>query len=431
MFYKEINTTQTSIGNLPKDWKVVLLRDIAQVKGGKRLPKGEKLVDYKTGFPYIRVVDFKNGKVDVSSVKYLLPETYKKIKNYTISSDDVYISIAGTVGLAGLIPPELDGANLTENAAKLCGLREVRKEFLSYLLNSRFLRKQIIRLMGKGTQPKLALFRIGSLKLPLPPLQEQERIAQVLGVVDSAIELVDKVIWKTERLKKGLMQTLLTRGIGHKEYKQTPIGTIPKEWEVVNLEEVIEVVSGQYFKFSEFVNDGVRCLKIDNVGYGEVVWKTATFLPTDYLRKFPKLVLKEGDIVMALNRPIIDNKVKVGMLQKGDSPSILYQRVGKIVIKDATKLNRRFLFFMLRGEHFKQQLGRSLIGTDQPYVRTPVLLRIKIPLPPVSEQQRIAEILSYADRKLGLERLEKDRLERTKRGLMDLLLTGKIRVKVD
>ena len=244
MFYKEINTTQTSIGNLPKDWKVVLLRDIAQVKGGKRLPKGEKLVDYKTGFPYIRVVDFKNGKVDVPSVKYLLPETYKKIKNYTISSDDVYISIAGTVGLAGLIPPELDGANLTENAAKLCGLREVRKEFLSYLLNSRFLRKQIIRLIGKGTQPKLALFRIGSLKLPLPPLQEQERIAQVLGVVDSAIELVDKVIWKTERLKKGLMQTLLTRGIGHKEYKQTPIGTTPKEWQVVKLSDVADVVSG-------------------------------------------------------------------------------------------------------------------------------------------------------------------------------------------
>jgi type I restriction enzyme S subunit len=227
------------------------------------------------------------------------------------------------------------------------------------------------------------------------------------------------------------MQTLLTRGIGHKEYKQTPIGTIPKTWEVVKLEEVIDVVSGQYFKFSEFVNNGVRCLKIDNVGYGEIVWKTATFLPTDYLQKFPELALKEGDIVMALNRPIIDNKVKVGMLQDGDSPSILYQRVGKIVIKDASKLNRRFLFFMLTGEHFKQQLGRSLIGTDQPYVRTPVLLQIKIPLPPISEQQRIAEILSYADRKLGLERLEKDRLERTKRGLMNLLLTGKIRVKVD
>ena len=68
-------------------------------------------------------------------------------------------------------------------------------------------------------------------QVPLPPMREQRAIVGVLGIVNSALELADRVIAKTERLKKGLMQQLLTHGIGHTEYKNTPIGKIPKEWE--------------------------------------------------------------------------------------------------------------------------------------------------------------------------------------------------------
>ena len=153
-------------------------------------------------------------------------------------------------------------------------------------------------------------------------------------------------------------------------------------------------MSGQYFKFEEFCEDGARCLKIDNVGYGEIVWKTTTFLPEDYLRKFSKLVLKEGDIVLALNRPIINDKMKVGMLKEADEPSILYQRVGKIILKGHSRIDKLFLYLTFNGELFKQKLSQSLIGTDQPYIRTPVLLRMKTPLPPIPEQQKIAELLS-------------------------------------
>jgi len=78
----------------------------------------------------------------------------------------------------------------------------------------------------------------------------------------------------------------------------------------------------------------VQCLKIDNVGFGEIVWDTASYLPIDYLSKYQKLVLKEGDLVIALNRPIINGQIKVGTIRKKDCPSILYQRVGKIALKN-------------------------------------------------------------------------------------------------
>ena len=94
-------------------WEYVKLKDVALIKGGKRIPKGKKLTDAKTPFPYLRVSDFQdNGEIDISNLKYVPESVYPEIKNYTIHSDDVYISIAGTIGKVGIIPEELNGANL-------------------------------------------------------------------------------------------------------------------------------------------------------------------------------------------------------------------------------------------------------------------------------------------------------------------------------
>jgi type I restriction enzyme S subunit len=201
---------QTPIGKIPKDWSVVKIKDVAEVKGGKRVPKGQKFADYKTPHPYIRVVDFKNMTVDTANLKYLPPRIYSSIKRYTISSDDVYISIAGTIGLAGLVPKELDGANLTENAAKLCNLRGVAKEFLAYVLNSGVTKGQIAAYVGKAQQPKLALFRIKKIRIPLPPPPEQRKIAGILSTIDKKLELEMKEKSRLERIKQGLMDLFLT-----------------------------------------------------------------------------------------------------------------------------------------------------------------------------------------------------------------------------
>ena len=100
-------------------WPLVKLGELVKVKGGKRLPKGSGYSESKTAYPYIRVTDFKNNSVRNSGLVYIEKEIQEKIARYTISCDDVYISIAGTIGIVGIIPEHLDGANLTENAAKL------------------------------------------------------------------------------------------------------------------------------------------------------------------------------------------------------------------------------------------------------------------------------------------------------------------------
>jgi type I restriction enzyme, S subunit len=197
-------------GEIPVEWQIATIAEITEVKGGKRLPKGHQLVDTITAFPYIRVVDFESMSVTTADLKYLLPETQLHIKRYTISTDDVYISIAGTVGAAGIIPIELNGANLTENAAKLCNLRKVSKYYLAYILNSFIGQQQIDAYVGKATQPKLALFRIEKIKIPLPSPAEQQEIVEILGAIDKKILLLKDKKKRFERIKQSLMNDLLT-----------------------------------------------------------------------------------------------------------------------------------------------------------------------------------------------------------------------------
>ena len=178
------------LGTIPADWDVVRLGDVAVVKGGKRLPKGTSFADGDTGLPCIRVVDFQNRTVKTSDIKFLLPEVHKSISRYTISSSDVYISIAGTIGLVGTIPTHFDGANLTENAAKIAidSQGKLSHHFLSSYLGSFWCQSQIKERINALGQPKLALERIRTIQVPLPPFSEQQTIAGLLDGVDGAVE---------------------------------------------------------------------------------------------------------------------------------------------------------------------------------------------------------------------------------------------------
>ena len=200
----------TKIGRIPKDWELSKVGEICDVKGGKRVPKGHKLVDVKTDFPYIRVADMSMMNVNTSKLLYLHRETQELIKRYVISKDDIFVSVAGTVGIIGVIPELLDGANLTENADKLCNLNGVHQLFLAYLLSSNVGQKQIESYIGVGAQPKLALARLKKILIPLPYISEQQKIAAILSEADAKIEKEQTQKVQLQALKKGLMQELLT-----------------------------------------------------------------------------------------------------------------------------------------------------------------------------------------------------------------------------
>jgi type I restriction enzyme, S subunit len=165
--------------DLPTCWAWARIGTLADVKGGKRLPKGAKLVMENTGFPYIKAGQLKHGTVQKEGQEYLLPDVQKSIGRYIVNSGDVYITIVGAyIGDTGVIPPEYDKANLTENAAKICNLNKVRNDYLAFWLRSPVAQDHIDFLVKSGAQGKLALMRIKEIPVPLPSIDEQEEIVR-------------------------------------------------------------------------------------------------------------------------------------------------------------------------------------------------------------------------------------------------------------
>ena len=175
----------TAIGPIPEGWDVEEVRAIAVIKGGKRLPKGVPLTTSPTPYPYIRVTDLRENSVELSDIRYVSSQVQPQIARYIITKNDVYISIAGSIGFVGMVPPQLDGANLTENAARIIAGKRVQPEFLMRFLASDTGQAQINSFTSKNAQPKLALTRIEDIRVPVPKdLDEQHAIATALATID-------------------------------------------------------------------------------------------------------------------------------------------------------------------------------------------------------------------------------------------------------
>jgi type I restriction enzyme S subunit len=173
--------------------------------------------------------------------------------------------------------------------------------------------------------------------------------------------------------------------------------SLPAGWESVKLGEICAITSGHGFKFNEYSNAGVKLLRINNVTFGQIIWDQIAFLPEHYIQEYPKLVLNEGDILIALNRPILGNQLKIGIMKKNDSPAILYQRVGRIDIRDNKKIDPIFLYILMRTSFFLKQLAAKLSGSDQPYINPTEMVKITIPLPPLPVQRQIVAVLEQAE----------------------------------
>lgn len=225
------------------------IKDFAKVKGGKRLSGGFFVQDEKTDHPYIRVTDMESDMLNTSNIKYLPEDAYEKIKQYTISGDDVYISIAGTIGLVGKIPEFLSGANLTENAAKITELNKllINRDYLIYFLRSRLGQFQISARVGGSTQPKLALNRIETIEMPLRTVEMQTRIASVLSSYDNLIENNKKRTMILEEKVQNLYTEWFVKFKfpGHKKVKiiDSSLGKIPEGWNLNKLEDVCSKIT--------------------------------------------------------------------------------------------------------------------------------------------------------------------------------------------
>lgn len=415
---------KTEVGVIPEDWEVKKLEEVCNVKGGKRLPKGYQLLDEKTKNPYIRVADMYEGGINLKNIKYVPHEAADKIKNYKISKDDLFISVAGTLGIVGTIPPVLDDANLTENADKLCNIK-INKEFLMRVLQSTSIQNIIEAEKTSNAQPKLALSRIKEFIIPVPSREEQEKIAEILSTVDSQIDNTENLIEKSKELKKGLMQKLLTKGIGHSEFKNTEVGEIPVSWEVKKLSELTnKITDGSHSSPIPVDDSNYKICTVANMRKNTLDISSATNISKE---DYEKLInngcyAENGDVLLS----------KDGTIGK----TILYSQENEKIVLLSSIAILKPMKEKLRGEYLNQYLQDSrtltrIVNTKTGSAIKRIVLRdinsLKIVVPKLKEQEKIAKILLAVDNEIEEYENKKQRLEYLKKGLMQQLLTGKIR----
>ena len=238
----------------------------------------------------------------------------------------------------------------------------------------------------------------------LPNIEEQKIIANELNKVSKLISLRKQQLSKLDELVKSRFIEMF----GNSENK-LPIG------------EMCNVTGGYSFKSGDISNDGaIKILQIGNVYLDNVSWETTNYLPEGYDEKYSKFMLNEGDIVVALTRPIIQSlgNVKACIVKSSDLPCLLNQRVGRIVAKNEKTVFLEFIYGCLMTDDFTRYVESCSIGCSQPNISTKDIENYLIPSATYEEQKAYVEFKKQTDKSKSEIQKSLEKLETLKKALM-------------
>ena len=407
---------QTDIGVIPQDWEVMTVDQVAKVKGGKRVPKGKSLTDRETSHPYIKVSDMTtSGSISTDDIQYVPEDVFPTIRNYRIFKDDIYISVAGTLGLVGFIPEKLDGANLTENADRLTDI-QCDKRYLYHFLSSPAIQKLIESMRTMGAQPKLALTRINKFSLVIPTNEkEQEKIAQSLDDIDTFISTLDELIEKKHNIKLGTMQELLTG-------KQRLPG-FSGEWGKVAICKLTKIpVSDGPHLTPEFLDDGIPFLSVNNLVNNKVDLKDLRYISRKDHEEFSKKCRPQKNDIL------LGKAASVGLVAvvDFDFEFNIWSPIAVIRLKEEHM--PRYVYYLFQTRYVSDQIKLFTNSSSQGNLGMGDIEKIEILVPKKNEQIAIAEALEDIDMEIELLENKRNKYVNLKQGMMQQLLTGKIRL---
>ena len=405
----------TEVGVIPEDWEVKELSSISEIKSGKRLPKGSLVTSSKTPYPYIRVIDMNMGYLNLSDIMYVPENVQPMISKYIISKNDIYISVAGTLGLVGKIPEELDGANLTENANRITEI-QCNRDYLMYYMMSPLIQNVIEAERTIGAQPKLALQRIRDFYIVLPgDNREQTAIAAALSDADSLISALTKKIEKKKAIKQGLMQQLLT---GKKRLPGFCGDWIKKK--VSSVSDILRGGSPRPIENYIVKSGGVNWIKIGDVdSSAKYIFRTNEQIIESGIQ-YSRFV-HSGDLLLS-------NSMSFGRPYILKTEGCIHD--GWLVIQNYDKyFDKEFLYYLLGSDEVLKQYKSLAAGSSVLNLNKDIVGKVVLYFPPsISEQTAIANILSDCDSEIAALEEKRDKYKEIKQGMMQQLLTGKIRL---
>jgi Restriction endonuclease S subunits len=401
---------ETELGPLPEEWEVVRLGEVGNYINGYAFKPSDWS---KIGKPIIRIQNLNNP---LASFNYYNGELDHK---YLVKKGDILISWSASLGVYlwnggdAWLNQHIFKVELTN--------QKVLKDYFYFALLYYFTSQAFANLHG-STMKHIVKSKFLNISIPLPPLEEQKAIAGILSTVQSAIEKTEKVINALKNLKKSMMKHLFTYGpvaeeeAEKVELKETEIGLIPKHWEVVRLGEVVKIIKGKKPKtLNESPSkNSLPYLTAEYFRYGV----PKHFVDIEVEKDLP--ICKKEDVVL------IWDGSKAGQVFTG-LEGVLASTMVKI-ISTINNLDKLYLYCFLATKF--DYLNSQTTGSTIPHVNKTTFFNLPLPLPPLEEQQKIAQILQSIDQRIEKEEKYKNALQNLFKSLLHNLMTGKIRVRV-
>ena len=376
---------------LPAGWAWTTLGEICCIKGGKRIPRGMTFAKGKTAHVYIRVTDMKDNTIKLSDLKYIDDYVYEHIKNYTINASDLYLTIAGTIGSVGIVPNEVDGMNLTENAAKLTQIGCI-KEYLLYALLSTIAQEHFISRFHQVAQPKLSIETASKTPIAMPPIGEQNRIVKEIKRYLAAIKIIEEGQTDLETTISQAKSKILDLAIHGKLVPQDPTDEpAAKLLKRINPKAEIACDNGHYQKLPEgWVNTSMQtlCALVDGEKQNGI---ERINLDVKYLRgEREAKVLTSGKYTAAKTLLILVDGENSGEVFR--APVDGYQGS---TFKQLSIHEEMYTDYVLQVINLhRKTLRENKVGSAIPHLNKKLFKAIKVPIPPYEEQKRIVNAIN-------------------------------------
>lgn len=285
---------------------------------------------------------------------------------------------------------------------------------------------------GSAGQKRVTKDYVGNYKLSLPPISEQKKIAEILGSVDEVIEKTEAVISQAQKVKQGLLQTLLTKGIGHTKFKQTEIGEIPESWEITSLHRVAfdgkglqTGPFGSQLHASDYSDAGYAVIMPKDIHRERAVIANAAKIPDVIRDQLKKHILYKGDILFGRRGDI----GRCGIITQDEEGSICGTGCLKVRV-NAEIVSPDYLIKYLQLPYVQQYLLDNAVGQTMLNLNTTILGKVPVLLPPLQEQKKIFSAIQSFDSASKANNEQLAKLKNLKAGLMLDLLTGRVRVNL-
>ncbi len=409
------------MSNLPKGWEKQKLSDIINLIHGYQFRTNDFT---ENGIAIIKIGNVNGTTLDLSGLSYISKDRFEEFKQYELNEGDILMSLTGNIGRVVEVSnlPFKVLQNYRVGKFEAVDSNIIFKKYIKFLLSSNIVLDRLEKLSNQSAQANFGKQDMDKIFVSLPPLEEQKKIADILSTVDKKIAFVEENINATEELKKSLMQKLLTEGIGHTEFKDSELGRIPKSWEVVQFDKVCDIRDGTHDS-PKYIESGIPFITSKHLTDNGI-----DFTETNYISK-------ENHIEFSKRSKVDNGDILFGMIGTIGKPNIVntdfefsIKNIALLKLSCNELLSNIYVLNLLKSNIITKQFSKLSNGGVQSFIALGMIRKLKIPLPPLEEQKQIAEILSTVDKKLENLKEKKLSFEELKKGLMQKLLTGEVRV---